>query len=63
VFEEMGIVLVSMSINHFQPIQDVEELFQIEKGLHEMGVYYLEKREYFSGFFMHSERKDSFIGV
>ncbi|MCM1498874.1 MAG: hypothetical protein NC124_10465 [Clostridium sp.] len=51
VFVEMGVDFVSTLINRFEPMQDVEELFRIEKGLYEKGMCYLKKREYFPRFF------------
>lgn len=48
---EEGATVVSTSINRFQPIEDMNELFILEKEMERAGEEALRKKRYFPGFF------------
>lgn len=51
VFESENVRLISTSINSYEKIDDIEEIYQEEYKLYEIGIKHLEKHEYFPGFF------------
>jgi len=51
IFEEMGVKLIATSINHYEEINDVWELFELEKKEFDIGMEYLRKNKYYPGFF------------
>lgn len=51
IFEETGVELVGTSINHFEPIHNIEDLYHVEEGLYDEGMDYLNRKEYYPGFF------------
>ncbi|MBA3657699.1 MAG: hypothetical protein H0W69_10150, partial [Gemmatimonadaceae bacterium] len=48
---EEGATVVSTSINRFQPIEDMNELFILEQEMERAGEEALRKKRYFPGFF------------
>lgn len=57
VIEQAGMELVSTSINRFEPLGPLQDLFDEEKGLQEVGLQRLREGEYFTGFFVFLARK------
>lgn len=51
VFEEMGVQMIGTSINHYEEFNDVQELFELEKKEYDVGMEYLNRKEYYPGFF------------
>jgi hypothetical protein len=57
VIQAAGMELLSTSINHFQPITSLPELFEQEKEYEELGRQRLRENQYFPGFFVFLARK------
>lgn len=51
IFDEMGVELISTSINHYEEINNLEELYDMEKQLYDVGIKYLNEHKYYPGFF------------
>ena len=56
--EDCDCELVSTSINRFEPIEDIERVFEMEKGYEEMSREWLRDDKYFPGFFVFLVRKN-----
>lgn len=51
IFQEANITLISTSINAYQKINDIEELYRKEEELYQIGTKYLDEKKYYPGFF------------
>lgn len=51
IFQQAGVRLVSTSINNYNKDFRLDELYEAEKKLYDVGMQYLRKQEYFPGFF------------
>lgn len=51
IFEEMNVELVCTSINKYEKIDNMETLFEMEKGLYDVGKERLDAHQYYPGFF------------
>lgn len=58
IFEKKNVRLIKTSINQYEDIHSVDELFQMEKSLYDVGVKYLDNKEYYPGFFYVLGQKD-----
>ncbi len=59
ILKELGMELISTSINQFDPIESLEKLFDEEKKYHDLAVQRLQQNQYFPGFFVFlAQRKD-----
>ncbi len=57
ILEDVGMDLISTSINYFQPIKSLKELFGKEKEYRDIAIQRLEDNQYFPGFFTFIARK------
>ena len=44
--------IISTSINKFEKIKNLEDLFELEKSYKDISIEKLKKKEYFPGFFV-----------
>lgn len=51
IFQEMNVKLISTSINDFKPISNLEELYDMEQKMYDVGMKYLSESKYYPGFF------------
>lgn len=51
IFDEMGVKLISTSINQYKRVDNLELLYHMEKQLYDIGVKYLREHKYYPGFF------------
>lgn len=51
IFRESGVRLVSTSINNFGPVDKLNDLYDMEKQLYEIGMQYIKCKKYYPGFF------------
>lgn len=51
IFINKNVKLLGTSINQYRKFNDIEELYQEEYKLYDKGMEYLDKKEYFPGFF------------
>ena len=49
--KDQNVTLLSTSLNRFQPIKDVAEVYAMEKGYEDLGLKALAEKRYFPGFF------------
>lgn len=51
VFQEMNVKLVSTSINQYEEIPNIEDLYLLEQRMYDTGMDYLREGKYYPGFF------------
>lgn len=51
ILREADVKLIGTSINNFDPIDDLEKLYALEKKLYNRGMQYLKAKKYYPGFF------------
>lgn len=49
----MNVNLIGTSINHYDKIKSLEELYQMEYKMYDIGKQYLKDHNYYPGFFMY----------
>lgn len=50
-FEEMNVKLIATSLNNYERIDNINDLYEMEKKKYDVGMEYLQRQEYYPGFF------------
>lgn len=59
ILQDEGVELLKTSINQFRPIENVDEIFELEIQMEKIGKEKLEQEDYYPGFFLFLGKKTS----